>query len=129
MQPRTLDGFAQCYVSGNRDYRNAPPRNRRLHGNLKDPGHLLGLRNQFAIIAALREKMFRVGLLKISAPDFIAGNLRGNSKYRNTAAVTIVEPVDQMRLPGPQLPAQTANFPVRCASAPAANAAVSSCLT
>src|SRR5215831_13056703 len=33
------------------------------------------------------------------------------------------------RLPGPQLPAQTARRPVRCASAPAANAAVSSCLT
>jgi hypothetical protein len=42
--------------------------------------------------------MFRVGLLKISAPDFIAGNLRGNPKHRNPAAVTIVEPVDQMQV-------------------------------
>src|SRR5229473_960645 len=33
------------------------------------------------------------------------------------------------RLPGPQLPAQTASPPVRCASAPAANAATSSCRT
>src|SRR5580704_8657828 len=42
--------------------------------------------------------MFRVGLLKISAPDFIAGNLRCDSKHRNPAAVTIVEPVDQMQI-------------------------------
>src|ERR1700676_18054 len=98
MQPRTLDGFSQCYVSGNRDYRNAPPRNRRLHGNLKDAGHLLGVGNQFAIVAALREKMSRVGLLKISASDFIAGNLRGNPKHWDTAAMTIVEPVDQMQI-------------------------------
>src|SRR3984893_1180802 len=32
-------------------------------------------------------------------------------------------------LPGPQLPAHTANLPVRWASAPAVNAAASSCLT
>src|ERR1700684_2837571 len=56
------------------------------------------MRNQFAIVAALREKMFRVGLLKISASNFTAGNLRGNSKYRHPAAMTIVEPVDQMQI-------------------------------
>src|SRR5215471_17569010 len=38
-------------------------------------------------------------------------------------------PLIRCRLPGPQLPAQTARRSVRCASAPAANAAVSSCLT
>src|SRR6202049_5054755 len=38
-------------------------------------------------------------------------------------------PLIKCRLPGPQLPAQTASLPVRCASAPAANAAVSSCRT
>jgi len=35
-------------------------------------------------------------------------------------------PLIRCRLPGPLLPTQTANRPVRCASAPAANAAVSS---
>src|ERR1700692_1504732 len=98
MQAWTLNGIAQCDIPGYGDYGNAPPRNCRLHGNLKHAGHLLGMRNQFAIVAALREKMFRVGLLKISAPDFIAGNLRGNSKHGDTAAVTIVEPVDQMQI-------------------------------
>src|ERR1700692_925026 len=98
MQAWTLNGIAQCDISGYRHYGNPPPRNCRLHGNLKHPGHLLRVRNQFAIVAALREKMFRVGLLKISAPDFIAGNLRGDSKYRHTAAVTIIEPIDQMQI-------------------------------
>jgi hypothetical protein len=38
-------------------------------------------------------------------------------------------PLMRCRLPGPQLPAQTASSPVRCASAPAAKAATSSCRT
>src|SRR5262245_8476992 len=38
-------------------------------------------------------------------------------------------PLIKCRLPGPQLPAHTARWPERCASAPAAKAAVSSCLT
>src|ERR1700731_2593483 len=38
-------------------------------------------------------------------------------------------PLIRCRLPGPQLPAQTASSPVRCTSAPAAKAATSSCLT
>ena len=36
-------------------------------------------------------------------------------------------PLMRCRLPGPQLPAQTASSPVRCASAPAAKAPTSSC--
>jgi len=52
------------------------------------------LRNQFAIVAALREEMLGIGLLKIPTPDFTAGDLRRDGEDWNTAAMTIVEPVD-----------------------------------
>jgi hypothetical protein len=53
-----------------------------------------------AVVAALREKMFWVGLLKISAPDFITWNLRRNGENRNAAAMAVVEPIDQMEVTG-----------------------------
>ena len=76
------------------------PRERRLDGNLQHAGHLLGLGHQFAVMAALREEMFRVGFLKIAAADFSAGNLRGDSEDGDTVTMTVVEPVDQMEIPG-----------------------------
>src|SRR6202049_3031619 len=96
----SFDGFSEPDVTGQGYDRNAAPRDRGLYGNLKHAGHLLGLRNQFAVVAALREKMFWVGLLKISAPDFIAWNLRRNGEDRNTAAMAVIEPIDQMQVTG-----------------------------
>jgi hypothetical protein len=51
-------------------------------------------------MTALREQMFRVGLLKIAAPDFLARNLRRNRKYGDPGAMTIVEAVNQMKIAG-----------------------------
>jgi hypothetical protein len=50
-------------------------------------------------MAALREEMFGMGLLKISAADFMTWNLGGDSKNRNPAAVTVIEAVDQVHIP------------------------------
>src|SRR6202162_2982200 len=96
----SFDGFSESDVTGQGYDGNAAPRDRGLYGNLQHAGHLLGLRNQFAVVAALREKMFWVGLLKISATDFIAWNLRRNCENRNTAAMAVVEPIDQMQITG-----------------------------
>jgi len=65
-----------------------------LHRDLEDAGHLLGMGNQLAVVAALREELFRVGLLKVSTPDFAARNLRGDRQNGNAAAMTVVEAVD-----------------------------------
>ena len=54
--------------------------------------------NQLAVVAALREKIFRMRLLKIAAANFRTWNLRGDGKNWNTAAVTIVKSIDQMQI-------------------------------
>src|SRR3984957_4962834 len=71
-----------------------------LHGNLEHARHLLRLRHQFTVMAALREEMLGIGLLKISAANFPARNLCGNSEDWNAAALTVVEAIDQMHIPG-----------------------------
>ncbi len=48
--------------------------------------------------------MFRLGLLKVSAPDFITWNLRSDSQDRNAASLAVVQPVDQMQVPGTAAP-------------------------
>src|SRR5258708_27198159 len=71
-----------------------------LHGNLQHARHLLRLRYQFAVMAALREEMFGISLLKISAANFPARNLGGNGEDWNAAALTVVEAINQMHVPG-----------------------------
>src|SRR5215469_7483371 len=52
-------------------------------------------------MAALRKEMLGMRLLKIAAADFLARNLSGDGQHRNTAAMAIVEPVDQMQVSWP----------------------------
>jgi len=94
-----LDGIAQANVSGDGNHRNATLRKRGLDRNLQNTGHLLRLRYQFAVVAALRKKMLGMGFLKISAPDLITGNLRRQGEHRNPAAMAVIESVDQMQIP------------------------------
>jgi len=101
MQARVIrEGVAQGDVSGQGDDRHAAPRERRLDGDLQDPGHVLGLGHQLAIVAALREEVLRAGLLEVSAADLVAGDLRGDGEDGHPAAVTVVEAVDQVQIAG-----------------------------
>jgi hypothetical protein len=50
-------------------------------------------------MAALREEMFGISLLKISAANFPARNLCGNGEDGNAAALTVVEAINQMHIP------------------------------
>ena len=101
MQPRLVcNGLPQGDIAGQGNHRHPAPRECGLHGNLQDPGHLLGLGHQFTVMAALREEMFGVGFLKIAAADFRAGNLRRDGEDGDPAAVTVVEAVDQMEIAG-----------------------------
>src|SRR4029077_3421185 len=90
MQARLLfDSIAQGDISRQGDHRHAAPRERGLHGNLENTGHLLRLRNQFAVVATLLENKFGVRLLKIPAADFAAWNLRRDCENGNTAMATV----------------------------------------
>src|ERR1700759_5634740 len=71
-----------------------------LHRNLEDARHLLRHRHQFTVMAALREEMLGISLLKISASNFPTRNLCGNSDDWDSAALTIVEAINQMHISG-----------------------------
>ena len=60
---------------------------------------MLGLGDEFTVMAALREEIFGMSLLKISATDFITWNLGGDRRNGNPAAVTVVEAVDLVHVP------------------------------
>ena len=94
------DGFAQGDVAGEGDDGDTAARDGGLHGDFKDTRHLIGLRDEFAIVAALRKEMLRVGLLEIAAADFVAGDLRGDGQNGDAAAVAVIESVDEVEIAG-----------------------------
>src|SRR5258706_15174153 len=86
-------------IAGNGNDSNTAFGDGSLHGNLEHARHLLRLRHQFAVMAALREEMFGISLLKISAANFPARNLGGNGDDGNAATLTVVEAINQMHIP------------------------------
>src|SRR5262245_59971247 len=54
------------------------------------------MRDELRVNAALAKNTFGVGLLKITASNFRAGNLSGYRQDRNPAAVGVVESIDQV---------------------------------
>ena len=66
------------------------------------------------------------GAAETTAAKHEPGNLRGDGDDRYPAAVTVVQPVDQVQLAGPALPEHTASRSATCASAAAAKATASS---
>ena len=77
---RRDDGLAQGHVAGKGDDGDTAARDGGLHGDFEYARHLIGLRDEFAVVAALRKQMLRIGLLKILAADFVAGDLRGDGE-------------------------------------------------
>src|SRR6266404_9715027 len=92
------DGIAQSDVARQRNHRDSATRDRGLHRDFQNARHLFRMRNQFTIVAALGEKMFRMRFLKIAAANFLTWNLRGDGEDGNAATVAIVKPVDQMQV-------------------------------
>jgi hypothetical protein len=54
--------------------------------------------NEFAEITALCKEVFWVGLLKVVTTELTAWYLRRDRNYGNTAAVAVIEPVDQVQV-------------------------------
>src|SRR5207245_9332979 len=93
-----LDGRPQGHVARQGHDGDPAPCESGLNGDLEHARHLLGLGDELTVVAALREEMFRMRLLEISAPDLVARNLRRDGQDGDAAAVTVVEPVDQMEV-------------------------------
>src|SRR5258708_33520589 len=98
-------------IAGNGNDSNTAFGDGSLHGNLEHARHLRRIRHQFAVMAALREEMFGISLLKISAANFPARNLCGNSEDWNAAALTVVEAINQMHIPRARASASYAQLP------------------
>src|SRR5882724_1948722 len=91
-------------IAGNGNDSNATLGDGGLHGNLEHARHLLRLRYQLAVMAALREEMLGISFLKISTANFPARNLSGDGEDWNAAALTVVEAINQVHIPGATTP-------------------------
>src|SRR5215470_1322358 len=87
-------GRFQSNVPGQNHHANAATRDGGLHGDFQHSRHLLGMRDELGVMAALSKRDLGVGLLKIAAPNFGAWNLRGYRQDWNATAVGVVESID-----------------------------------
>src|SRR5579862_5270138 len=107
---RPMDGIFKSYVSGDHNHGDATLRDGRLNGGFQDARHLFGLGDELAVMTALREDVFRVRLLKVSATDLPTRNLCGNSEHWSKVPLTVVKPINQMHVPGPAAPGTHRQF-------------------
>src|SRR5882724_6062447 len=94
-------GFSQGHVAGQDHDRHALFGNSRSHGDAKHAGYLFGLRDQFAVVAAVLEEVLGVRLLEVRAAELSARYLSRNREHGHTTAMTVVKAVDQVEVSGP----------------------------
>ena len=94
----SLDGVSQGHITGQGNHRHSAPGEGGLHSDLEHPGHLFGMRHELAVMAALCKEVLRMRLLTVPTPDLGTRNLGGDRQHGNTAAMTIVEPINQMQV-------------------------------
>src|SRR4029077_15419767 len=101
---RPLDGVFQSYVPGQHNHGDSTLRDCRLNGGFQDARHLFRIGDKLAIMTTLREDMFRISLLKVSAANLPTRNMCGDREYGDTIALTLVKAINQMHVPGPTAP-------------------------
>ncbi len=85
-------------VSGQHHDSDAAAREGGLHGDLEQARHLLRLGDELAEWLHSRNRPLRVGLLEVSTPELLAGDLGGDRQHRHATAVTVVQPVDEVQV-------------------------------
>jgi hypothetical protein len=70
-------------------------------GDLQGARHLVGRGNELAIMTALFEKSFGMGLLEIPSADLGRWDLRRNRKHRYPRAVAVEQAIDEVQIAGP----------------------------
>lgn len=92
------DRLGQRHIARDHQHRDIAVLDRRPDRQLQHPGHLLRLRNQLRIAAAVVEEFLRMSLLEVVAADLRARDLRGDRQYRHSTAMGVVETVDQVQV-------------------------------
>src|SRR5262249_20894707 len=88
-----LRGWLQCDVSREYNDRNAAIANGLADGNLQGTRHLVGARDELAIMTALLEQVLGMSFLEISSADLGGRDLGRNSKYRHARALAVVQAI------------------------------------
>src|SRR6266542_3485301 len=91
-------------IAGYDDNRDATASKRSLDRDLQDTRHLFRMGNQLTVMATFAKELFRMGLLEVPAADFTARNMRCNRQDWDTAAVSVIQTVDQMEIARPAAP-------------------------
>src|SRR5580658_5473385 len=95
---RRLGTLALQHVSRDHHHRDPSLGDGGAHCNPQHSRHLVGLRDQFAVVAAIPENMRGIGFLEVAAAYLLAWNLGGDGQHRHAAAVAIVKAVDQVQV-------------------------------
>jgi hypothetical protein len=59
---------------------------------------------ELTVVATIAEKLVGMRLLKIAAPDFLAGDLGGYRQHWRAAAMAIIKPINEVHVPGSATP-------------------------
>src|SRR5271169_1481498 len=78
--------------------------------DLQSTGHLIGARDQLAIVAAFLEQLLRMRFLKITRADLRRWNLRGDREDGHARPVAIEQTIDEVQVAGPAAASANGEF-------------------
>jgi hypothetical protein len=98
------------HVARQHDHGDAAPLDRGADRDVEDAGHLLGVGDGLAVVAALAEQRLRARLLEVPGPDLLARDLGRDGDHRHAAAVAVVQAVDEVQVARPAAPGARGQF-------------------
>src|SRR5207245_6546234 len=72
--------------------------------------HLVGARDELAIMAAFLEQDLRMGFLEVGRADLPRGDVRGDREHRHARTMAIEQAVDEMQIARPTAPGADGEF-------------------
>src|SRR6266481_3964808 len=95
---RRVYGGLKGDVARNHNDRDAAIAYRLPDRDFEDARHLVGPRDQLAIMTALLEQTLRMGFLKIPRAEFGRRNLRRDGKHWHARPLTVEQAVDEVQI-------------------------------
>ena len=87
-----------CHIARQDHDRDTAPAERVLDRDAQQARQLLRLADQLAVVTALREQSLGMRLLEEPRPDLSARNVGSERQHRRTAAMRVVETLDEVRV-------------------------------